>query len=108
MFANQASINSPDDEHAYTHHWFTEHHLQEPFALGPDSLFAAEVQADYTLGERIGLIHTPTIFLLYSKGWIQVTDVTQLYTTIDNALAQSPAKATVAKGTSRKPASLQK
>ncbi len=112
VFANQASLeNSLDDEHAYTRRWFTEHHLQMPFALGPDSLFAAEVQADYTLGERIGLIHTPSIFVLYSKGWVQVTDVTQLYTTLDSALAQSPAPATAksaAHGSPRKPATSQR
>ncbi len=111
VFANQISIVNLDDEHAYTRKWFADHHLQMPFALGPDSLFAAEVQADYTLAERIGLIHTPTIFVLYSKGWVQVTDVTQLYTTLDNALAQSPAPATAktaAKGGPRKPATLQR
>ena len=113
VFASQAGINSLDDQHAFTRHWFTEHHLQMPFALGPDSLFAAEVQADYTLGERIGLIHTPSIFVLYSKGWVQVTEVTQLYTTLDSALAQSPTPApatakSAAHGAPRKPATLQK
>lgn len=112
VFANQIAIVNLDDEHAYTRRWFTEHHLQMPFALGPDSLFAAEVQADYTLGERIGLIHTPSIFVLYSKGWVQVTDVTQLYSTLDNALAQSPTPAPAAKtaphGGPRKPAVAQK
>ena len=113
VFATQAALANLDDERAYTRRWFTEHHLQMPFALGPDSLFAAEVQADYTLGERIGLIHTPSIFVLYSKGWVQVTEVTQLYTTLDSALAQSPTPApssvkTAAHGTPRKPATQQK
>ena len=39
-----------------------------PFVIDPTGRFAAEVQADYTLGERIGLIHTPTIFVLAPEG----------------------------------------
>ena len=111
VFSNQQSIVTPDDLHAYTRKWFTDHKLQLPFVMDPSGRFAAEVQADYSLGERIGLIHTPTIFVLYSKGWVQVTDVTQLYTTIDNALAQSPAPATTAHnaahGIPKKPATKQ-
>ena len=109
VFANQNSIGSPDDLHAYTHHWFAEHKAagNEPFVMDPNGLFAAEVQADSRLGERIGLIHTPTIFVLYSKGWVQVTDVAQLYTVLDNAIAATPS-APVAKNSMRKPATPQR
>jgi protein-disulfide isomerase len=91
VFANQTAIASKDDLKAYTHKWFNEHKTagNEPFVIDPSGLFAAEVQADYRLGERIGLIHTPTIFIIYPQGWVQVTDVSQLYTVIDNALAQA-------------------
>ena len=109
VFANQQSIVSPEDLQNFTRQWFTSHKLQMPFSLGPDSLFAAEVQADYTLGERIGLVHTPTVLVLYSKGYIHVTDITQLYTTIDRALAESPATTSRnnVHGTPRHPATRQ-
>lgn len=92
VFSNQTSINSKDDLNAYTRKWFNDHKSTvgiQPFVVDPAGLFAAEVQADYRLGERIGLIHTPTIFVLYPGGWVQVTDVSQLYTVIDQALAQA-------------------
>ncbi len=92
VFANQISIVTKDDLNAYTRKWFADHKSavgNQPFVVDPAGLFTAEVQADYRLGERIGLVHTPTIFVLYPGGWVQVTDVTQLYTVIDRALAQA-------------------
>ncbi len=104
VFANQNAIASKDDLNSYTRKWFAEHKQvgNIPFVMDPSGLFAAEVQADSRLGERIGLIHTPTIFVLYPRGWVQVTDVSQLYTVLDNAIAQSPASAPVAKNTLRR------
>ncbi len=105
VFANQNSIASKDDLNNFTRKWFPAHGQQMPFVMDPNGLFAAEVQADYRLGERIGLMHTPSIFVLSRAGWTQVTDVTQLYTAIDQALAQAPA--TTAHNNVRKPATKQ-
>ncbi len=98
VFKNQANISNKDDLQSYTRKWFESHKLQMPFVMDPSGRFAAEVQADQTLGERIGLQHTPTIFVLYAKGWVEVMDVTQLYSVIDNALAASPETHAVARG----------
>ena len=103
VFKSQANINSKDDLQSYTRKWFESHKLQMPFVMDPSGRFAAEVQADQTLGERIGLQHTPTIFVLYAKGWVEVMDVTQLYSVIDNALAASPAALATPRGGPRKP-----
>jgi protein-disulfide isomerase len=62
-----------------------------PFVVDPTGQFAREVNADYLLGERVGLTQTPTIFVVTPKHWTQVTDVSQLYQTIDAALAETPA-----------------
>lgn len=91
VFHSQANISSKDDLQSFTRKWFESHKLQMPFVMDPSGRFAAEVQADQTLGERVGLQHTPTIFVLYAKGWVEVMDVKQLYSVIDNALAASPA-----------------
>jgi protein-disulfide isomerase len=109
VFSAQQTISGKDDLAAFTRKWFTDHKQQLPFVMDPSGRFAAEVQADCTMGERIGLNQTPTIIVLAPNGWTQVMDVTQLYTTIDNALAQSPAKAaTPAKSAARKPKLAQK
>ena len=106
VFANQNSIASKDDLNNFTRKWFQTHGQQMPFVMDPSGLFAAEVQADYRLGERIGLVHTPSIFVLAPNGWTQVTDVTQLYTAIDQALAQTPT--TTAHNNIRKPRTVQR
>ena len=102
VFKSQANISSKDDLQSYTRKWFESHKLQMPFVMDPSGRFAAEVQADQTLGDRIGLQHTPTIFVLYAKGWVEVQDITQLYSVIDNALAASPETHAVARGGPKK------
>ena len=108
VFANQTSIASKDDLSNFTHRWFQAKGLQMPFVMDPTGRFAAEVQADQTLGERVGLKETPSIFVVDAKGWIQVRDITQLYSVIDNATAESkPATATAAHNNLRKPKTAQ-
>jgi len=92
IFANQISIASKDDLQGYTRKWFQTHNQQMPFVMDPSGRFAAEVQADDTLGQRLGVRETPTIIVLAPHGWTQVKDITQLYSVIDNALAETPDK----------------
>lgn len=99
VFAAQQSIASKEYLNSFTRKWFQGHNQQQPFVMDPSGRFGAEVQADYTLGERLGLIHTPTVIVISPKGWTQVVDITQLYTVIDNAMAQSPAVMTPVKTT---------
>jgi protein-disulfide isomerase len=91
VFASQNSIASKEDLQNFTQHYFQSHGREMPFVVDPTGQFAREVQADYQLGERVGLTQTPTIFVVTPKHWIQVTDVSQLYQTIDTALAETPA-----------------
>jgi protein-disulfide isomerase len=88
VFANQASIASKDDLNAFTQKYFQSHGKPMPFVIDPNGLFAAEVHADQTLGERVGLTQTPTIFIVTQKNFIQVTDVNQLYQMLDAAIAE--------------------
>src|ERR1700730_2670872 len=96
VFANQISIASKEDLNAFTQKYFQSHGKPMPFVIDPNGLFAAEVHADYTLGERVGLTQTPTIFIVTQKGYVQVTDVTQLYSMLDTAIAEA-GSATTAK-----------
>ena len=94
VFANQMSIASKDDLETFTRRWFATHNQNMPFVMDPTGLFTQEVKSDFTLGERIGLSQTPTIFVVTNKGWTQIMDPTLLYQTIDTALAETsgPAK----------------
>jgi protein-disulfide isomerase len=93
VFANQISIASKEDLTAFTQKYFQSHGRMMPMIIDPNGLFAAEVRADTTLGERVGLTQTPTIFIVTQKGFTQVSDVTQLYAMLDTAIAENPAPA---------------
>jgi len=97
VFANQTSIASKDDLNTFTQKYFQSHGRVMPFVIDPNGLFAAEVRADYTLGERVGLTQTPSIFIVTQKGYTQVNDVTQLYAMLDTAIAENPAPAAASK-----------
>jgi len=85
IFANQNGISSKDDLSHFTLQWFRKHNQQMPFVVDPSGNCAKEVQADCTLGERLGLTGTPTIVVVTAHQWIEVTDVKQLDAAIDRA-----------------------
>ena len=94
VFANQASIVSPDVLLQFTQKFAASHHIDLPFAIDPQGKLAADVKADSDLGRRTGIEHTPTIFIVTanSKGapFIEVQHPDQdLYRTIDQAIADT-------------------
>ncbi len=115
IFANQSSIYSPLVLQQFTAKFAADRHIALPFAVDPQGKLTAEVKADYALGQRLGIDHTPTVFIVTanSKGapYIEVQHPAQnLYTVIDQALAdtasaptKAPAKAH-ANASAKKPA----
>jgi protein-disulfide isomerase len=97
VFANQISIATKEDLNAFSQKYFQSHGRVMPFVIDPNGLFAAEVRADHTLGERVNLHQTPSIFIVTQKGFTEVTDVTQLYAMLDTAIADNPAPRAAAK-----------
>ena len=55
--------------------------------VDPQGKFADEVRADRDVGQRLGLEHTPTIYVVSNKTqgkpFVEVVDRTQLYQLID-------------------------
>ena len=104
VFANQISIVIPDALRQFTDKFAQSHGVALPFAIDPQGKLAAEVKTDYALGQRIGIEHTPTIWIVTanSKGapFVEVVDRTKLYQLIDQAIADT-ASASPAKATSR-------
>ena len=93
VFANQRNITTPDVLHNFTQSFAQGHGIALPFAMDPQGKLAAEVSADYNLGMRIGIDHTPTIWIVteHSRGapFIEVTNIQNLYQIIDQALADT-------------------
>ena len=96
VFASQNRIAGRDDLANFTHRWFQTHNQAQPFVMDANGACQKEIAADHALGVRLGLVHTPCIFVVTPTHWVQVVDVTQLYRTIDTALAETaiPAKPT--------------
>jgi protein-disulfide isomerase len=107
VFQAQTSIATKDDLDHFTQKFFQDRKLNRPFVIDPNGLFAAEVNADYTLGERVGIAQTPTIWVVTQKTWVQVTDMNQLYSTIDTLQSQV-ASATPPNSKLRHPSTTQK
>jgi protein-disulfide isomerase len=93
VFANQTSIYNPGVLRQFTTKFAAAHHIAMPFAIDPQGKLATEVKADYALGQRIGIQHTPTIWVVTanSKGapFVEVVDRSRLYQIIDQAIAES-------------------
>src|SRR4051812_46657427 len=60
---------------------------QMPFALDPDGKLEAKVKADFKLGQKIGLQHTPTIWVVGSgkvaEPFVEVVDRSQMSDLVD-------------------------
>ena len=99
IFANQPTIGEePARMNQFTEKFAADHKIALPFAIDPMGKLQAEVKADYALGQRIGIEHTPTIWVVTanSKGapFIEVVDRSKLFQLIDQALEDTRAAAT--------------
>jgi protein-disulfide isomerase len=93
VFANQPSIVNLDGLRQFTENFAKGRNIELPFAIDPQGKLAAEVKADYALGQRIGIEHTPTIWVTTSnsKGapFVEVVDRSKLFQLIDQAIADT-------------------
>ncbi len=94
IFAAQPSLGEDPAKMAdFTQRFASERGIAFPFAVDPQGKLAAEVKADYAMGQRVGIEHTPTIWVVtdHSKGapFVEVVDRTKLFQLIDQALADT-------------------
>jgi protein-disulfide isomerase len=95
VFANQPSITTLDVLRQFTEKFAAGHSIQLPFALDPQGALTTQVKADSALSQRIGIEHTPTVWIVAagSKGppFVEVQDYNRLFQIIDRALADTKA-----------------
>ena len=86
IFQHQPEI-TPDTLQNFAQRFATEHKTELPFVIDPQGKFAAEVNADKELGRKVGIQHTPTIYVVSSRNpsrpFVEVTDSSQLFQTIE-------------------------
>lgn len=93
VFANQRSIETPAELRTFAENFAQQRGIGFPFVIDPQGKLAAAVKADYALGQRVGIEHTPTIWVVtnQTKGvpYVEVVDPNKLYSIIDQALAET-------------------
>lgn len=86
IFQNQLEVTA-QNLRGFAERFAAEHKVDFPFVIDPTGKFAAEVNAEKSLGQAIHLDHTPTVYIVSnrdpSKPYIEVKDNSQLYATID-------------------------
>lgn len=85
IFQHQPEI-LPDNLQSFVQKFAAEHKVELPFVVDPQGKFAAEVNADKELGRKVGIQHTPTIYVVSNKPahpFVEVTDTNQLFQTVE-------------------------
>ncbi|HVN93265.1 MAG TPA: thioredoxin domain-containing protein [Terracidiphilus sp.] len=93
IFLNQPAIETPADLEQFTSRFASKHGVTLPSPVDPTGSFAELVKADRALGQRIGIEHTPTIWIVtnssHAPPFIEVVDRSHLYQLIDQAMAET-------------------
>ena len=89
VFAHQIEM-TPENLQAFAETFAKQHKVRLPFAVDPKGELEKKIKADYNLGQRTGIQHTPTIYIVSNtqrgKPFVEVVDRTQLYAMIDDML----------------------
>ncbi|MCU1308731.1 MAG: hypothetical protein JWN45_3426 [Acidobacteriaceae bacterium] len=90
VFANQSAF-TPENLNSKAADFAKQHGESMPFMLDPGGKLEAKVKADFALGQKIGIQHTPTIFVVSNntKGepFVEVVDRSKLTEMIENMKA---------------------
>lgn len=95
VFAEQMNIENLDGLRDFTEKFAKSHgNIALPFAVDPQGKLDGLVMADQALGMRMGINETPTIWVVTNNPAVppvHVRDLTAVYTTLDQAFAQTKA-----------------
>jgi len=104
VFAHQNDITK-QNLRGVTEKWASDHGITLPFVMDPQGKLSGEVDADRSMGERIPLQHTPTVYIVNDSGHgapvTEVPDLTQLYERLDEAVKEAGATTEAHKSTTQ-------
>jgi len=104
IYRNQVQI-TPENLRQFVAKFAADNQVTLPFSVDPEGKLKALVQADYMLGQKIGIEHTPTIFVIgkgsVSTPFVEVLDRSQLSQIIED-MQKKAGPATPAKRPSAK------
>ncbi|HEV3205626.1 MAG TPA: thioredoxin domain-containing protein [Terriglobales bacterium] len=86
IFEHQPEI-TPPTLRAFAEKFAADRKVELPFVLDPQGKLAAGINQDKNLGQRVGINHTPTIYVVSNKAqgkpFVEVVDRTKLFELID-------------------------
>jgi protein-disulfide isomerase len=88
LFSIQWEIDSREDLYDFSRKWFASHKLKFPDSFDPSGSIAARIRTDINLGNRIGIVRTPTVIVVTANGWTQVVNVSKLGEVLNKALPE--------------------
>jgi protein-disulfide isomerase len=92
IYKNQPQITK-DNLQQYVQKFADENKSPVPFMLDPGGALTAKIKADYAMGQRMGLEHTPTIFVIGNGGastpFVEVTDRAKMGEIIQDMLKKA-------------------
>jgi protein-disulfide isomerase len=105
IFSNQPQI-TPQNLRGMTERFAADNKVTFPFVVDPAGELTAKVKADYAMGQRVGIDHTPTIYVVSDtvrgKPFVEVADRSQLYQLIDQVIKDAGPASPVPKSTAAK------
>jgi hypothetical protein len=109
IYSNQRQINRGNLQQ-WVQKFADGNKVPVPFVKDPEGKLAEKVKADYALGQRIGVLHTPTVFVIgedsVAAPFVEVVDRNQLSQNIEDMLKKAgpatPPKQTVSKTRKKK------
>jgi protein-disulfide isomerase len=105
IYKNQTQIDK-QNLRQYVDKFANDNKAPIPFVLDPDGQLKAKIIADRTLGNQIGLQHTPTIFVIGNGGPatppIEIDDYSKIGQAVEEMLQKAPAAAPAKKATPKK------
>jgi protein-disulfide isomerase len=91
IFQHQPEITAANLQ-SFAQKFAADHKVELPFVIDPQGKLAAEVNADKALGQKVGIQHTPTIYIVSSRNHgrpvVEVTDSSQLFQMIEAVQAE--------------------
>src|SRR5437764_11153804 len=91
-FENQPGI-TPENLRSNAEKFAAQNKTSLPFVVDPDGKFAGEVKTDFAVGQRVGIEHTPTIYVVsnktYGKPFAEVVDRLKLEWIIQEMQSQA-------------------
>jgi protein-disulfide isomerase len=104
IFKNQPQI-TPENLRSYTDKFAKDHKLNFPLFVDPRGELARKVRADFAVGQKVGIQHTPTIYIVSdsTRGtpFVEVVNRDNLFAQIDEMKRQVGGSVTTTASTAK-------